>query len=100
MATAILSIAWVYFLIGAAFALWFVVAGAARLDETARGGSIGFRLLIFPGACALWPVLLWKFVSRAQPLTDASGQRLRALHRWLWPALAAAILILLWWALR
>lgn len=43
---------------GVMFGLWFVSRGAARLDDVAHHGSIGFRVFIFPGAAALWPLLL------------------------------------------
>lgn len=51
-----------YALLGAVFAGWFVTAGVGRLDESAKGGPWSFRLLIFPGCAALWPVLLVKLV--------------------------------------
>jgi hypothetical protein len=51
----------VYALAGVAFALAFVTRGVARVDPHAEGAGLGFRLLIFPAAAALWPVLckLW-----------------------------------------
>jgi hypothetical protein len=44
--------------IGAAFAAAFAAWGAGRIDPVARHGTWGFRLLILPGAVALWPLLL------------------------------------------
>lgn len=41
-------------------ALWFAFGGVDRLDEKARGAGWGFRLLLIPGAMALWPWLLWR----------------------------------------
>jgi hypothetical protein len=46
---------------GAVFAVAFVLTGAARLDEAARGATWGFRLVIVPGAVALWPWLAWRW---------------------------------------
>jgi hypothetical protein len=46
-----------YALIGALFAPAFVWSGAARVDPLARTGTWGFRVLILPGAAALWPLL-------------------------------------------
>jgi len=53
-----------YALIGVMFAIAFVTAGVARVDPAAHGAPIGFRILIFPGAAALWPVLLRKWIAR------------------------------------
>ena len=51
-----------YLLAGLAFATWFALAGAGRLDPIARNGSKGFRLLVIPGAALLWPGLLLRIV--------------------------------------
>lgn len=51
-----------YALLGVVFGLVFVTAGVSRVDSAAKGGPIGFRLLIFPGSAALWPVLLVKWL--------------------------------------
>src|SRR5262249_8399956 len=34
----------------------FILRGVGRVDEAARGASLGFRLLILPGTVALWPL--------------------------------------------
>lgn len=44
-------------------ALPFVLFGVQRVDAGAKGTSLGFRLLILPGAAALWPVVLYRYVS-------------------------------------
>lgn len=43
---------------GIVFAAAFVSAGVTTLDPQAKGSSIGFRLIIFPGSAALWPYLV------------------------------------------
>jgi hypothetical protein len=43
---------------GLLFALPFLAWGLPRIDTAARGTSLAFRLIILPGAIALWPVLL------------------------------------------
>lgn len=53
----------VYLSCGLAFAIPFVVVGVKRIDPHALHGSWGFRLLIFPGAMALWPLLLRRWMS-------------------------------------
>jgi hypothetical protein len=59
-----------YAAIGGVFALAFAAAGVGR---------IGFRLLILPGATALWPVLLrrWLRGDRALP-RERNAHRERA----------------------
>ena len=52
----------VYGLLGVVFALAFVTAGVGRVDASARGTGIGFRLLIAPGAAAFWPLLLTRWL--------------------------------------
>ncbi len=49
----------VYLAVGVLFGLAFVAIGANRIDPAAREGSWGFRVLIFPGSVALWPLLAW-----------------------------------------
>lgn len=56
----IVAAAELYGVAGAFFALWFVTKGAQSLDPAAGTGSAGFRLLILPGAAALWPFLLMR----------------------------------------
>lgn len=59
-AVAILLAFGAYAGLGALFAAWFVTAGAARLDPAARGLPLQARLILWPGAVALWPLLAWK----------------------------------------
>jgi hypothetical protein len=47
-----------YALVGLVFALPFAIRGAGRIDPAARTGTIGFRILVIPGAVALWPLLM------------------------------------------
>jgi hypothetical protein len=51
-----------YLLIGLLFALPFAWRWSARLDPVASGGTMGFRLLILPGAALLWLWLLLKLL--------------------------------------
>jgi hypothetical protein len=55
-----------YAVLGALFAAPFAWRLAARIDPVAATGTLGFRLLILPGAAALWPWLLVR-VLRARP---------------------------------
>ena len=51
-----------YLACGLLFGLAFVTAGVGRVDAAARGTTAGFRLLILPGAAALWPFLAARWV--------------------------------------
>ncbi len=57
----ILIIAFAYVAIGLVFALAFVCRGITSVDAAAKGSSAAFRLLIVPGASALWPLMLRKW---------------------------------------
>jgi hypothetical protein len=62
-ATLLILIAAAYFALGLLFALAFVtLGGAARLDPAARHATLTFRLFILPGAAALWPLLLSRWL--------------------------------------
>jgi hypothetical protein len=51
-----------YLAAGLIFALCFVIAGIGRIDAAARDSSLGFRLIVLPGAVALWPLLLKRWI--------------------------------------
>ena len=53
----------IYLIIGFVFAIFFVWKGAAKMDHNVVDTSIWFRLLIFPGSIAFWPILLKKWRS-------------------------------------
>jgi hypothetical protein len=56
-----------YLAAGLAFGLAFVGRGAAVVDPAARGMPLPVRVLILPGAAALWPWLLLRWLRRQQP---------------------------------
>jgi bacteriorhodopsin len=61
-----------YFLIGAAFAVWFLVVGVNRLDENMQESPRSVRFLLFPGSVLLWPVLLKKCINSSKSNTPTS----------------------------
>lgn len=61
LAQFLLAAVTVFITLGLLFASWFVTWGVARLDPSARGAGLGFRLLIFPGVVAWWPWLVWRW---------------------------------------
>lgn len=60
---------------GLAFALAFVTVGVQRVDPAARGAPWGFRLLILPGAVALWPLLLVRWLRAGPPPEERNAHR-------------------------
>ncbi len=53
---------YLYLLSGVVFAVFFLLRGAAVLDEAAKGISWKTRVFLFPGSAALWPLLLRKWI--------------------------------------
>ena len=47
-----------YAALGVVLAVVFVCVGVKRFDAQAVGTGLGFRVLIFPGSVAFWPLLL------------------------------------------
>jgi len=71
----LVSVAGVYIVIGVIFALFFVGLGVKRIDPAAEEGTIGFRVLIFPGAVALWPLLMRRSRERTPPPVERNAHR-------------------------
>jgi membrane protein implicated in regulation of membrane protease activity len=78
IAAALLIVLGIYLLCGLVFAVPFVVVGVKRIDPHALHGSWGFRLLIFPGAMALWPLLLRRWLSGIHEPPEESTAHRRA----------------------
>lgn len=55
-----------YLAIGACVGLAFVTVGVGRVDEAAKGSSIGFRALILPGCAVLWPLVVARWIRGAR----------------------------------
>jgi hypothetical protein len=53
-----------YLAIGLLFAVWFVAFGVIKFDDSAKGTSFGFRLIIFFGAAAFWAFLAWRLLKK------------------------------------
>jgi hypothetical protein len=51
----------VYLLAGVVFAIFFLSMGIEKMDASAHGSAFCFRMIIFPGTVALWPVLWYKW---------------------------------------
>ncbi|MBL8991476.1 MAG: hypothetical protein JNJ48_07855 [Phycisphaerae bacterium] len=53
----VLAVCGGYLALGAVWATVFVVALVGRVDSAAAGAPWTFRLVIWPGCVALWPVV-------------------------------------------
>lgn len=62
----IVLIAGLYATVGVAFAIAFVARGVSRVDQAAHHAPWSFRLVILPGAAALWPLMFarWRNAER------------------------------------
>ena len=64
----------IYAVVGFLFAIAFAFKGVASIDASAAHAPLGFRLIILPGAAALWPVLLHRWIrSRRGPRPGSSA---------------------------
>ena len=68
----------VYLSIGVLFALWFIAFGITKLDDSAKGTSVGFRLLIFFGAIPFWILLAWRLFKGEKRPMEQNAHRLEA----------------------
>jgi hypothetical protein len=61
-----------YGAVGVAFTVYLLARGLARFDSAAAHAGWGFKLLIVPGAVALWP-LLWRRVRAGGPAGERNA---------------------------
>lgn len=75
----LVRLAAVYLAAGVLAAIPFVLKGVGRIDPSALGASRGFRLIIFPGVVALWPLLVIRLLrGQTQPPAPQDAHRLAA----------------------
>lgn len=67
---------YLYALLGVVFALAFVTIGVNRIDSQANGSGAAFRLLIFPGSVAFWPLMLRRWIAgNSEPPEERNPHR-------------------------
>jgi len=64
-----------YLAAGVLFAIPFAFAGADRIDPAAHGSTKGFRATIVPGAIALWPLLLARWIRGVKTPLERNAHR-------------------------
>lgn len=67
VAELVVNVLGIYAAIGALFGIAFVIAGIGRIDPVAKGSTLGFRLIVLPGAALLWPLLLKRWFGARHP---------------------------------
>lgn len=65
----------IYLAIGFVFAVWFAAFGVAKIDDSAKETSIGFRLIIFFGATAFWVLLAWRLLKGKKRPSEQNAHR-------------------------
>lgn len=65
-----------YILTGFLFGLYFIRRGMGKIDPSAQQTGIGFKLLIFPGVVALWPILANRLLKhQSHPPEECNAHR-------------------------
>ena len=75
VAEALVSALLLYLLVGLALAIPFVARGVQRIDPSAQGAGLGFRLAILPGCTALWPWVLRRWLKGSPPPEERNSHR-------------------------
>ncbi len=68
IASSILLVVAGYFAIGVVCAALFIVRGISQIDPAAHAATWSFRILIMPGAAAMWPLVMthWFHATRGR----------------------------------
>ena len=65
----------IYLVVGVLFGIAFVTRGVQAIDHAAEGTGWGFRLIILPGVAVFWPLLLRRWIRKAQPAQERNAHR-------------------------
>lgn len=68
-----------YAALGLLFAVAFVARGIESLDPGALGSGWGFRLMVFPGVVAFWPLFLRRWIAGTALPVETNAHRRAAL---------------------
>lgn len=95
VASALASALGFYLVLGLAFAVFFVIFGAARVVPAAKRSGFAFRFTIFWGAILLWPVLLVRLINGPPQLVPPRTWRRAHARIWviLIPVVALGIMM-------
>jgi uncharacterized membrane-anchored protein len=79
-----------YLIIGLVFAVPFVLLLVNRVDPSAKGSTWGFRILVTPGVCLLWPLMLLRLLRGGTTPVECNAHRNCATSRVVEPPEKAA----------
>jgi len=80
MVEIIVSAIGIYLAIGILFAVWFVIFGITKLDESAKSTGIGFRLIVFFGVAVFWVLLAKRLLFHEILPTENNAHRRKSLE--------------------
>ena len=64
----------IYLIAGAVFVVPFLMKGLTKVDESAHGGTIGFKIIIIPGVIVFWPMLLSKWMKASHKPSNVKSE--------------------------
>ncbi len=75
LAEALVGALGIYAGLGVLVAIWLQLRGLDRLDPGAAGVGWGFRILVFPGLVAFWPLLALRALRGGGPPAEHNAHR-------------------------
>jgi hypothetical protein len=93
----VLVILAIYFGIGLCFGIYFVIAGAAKIDPLIKESKFNVRFLLAPGSVVTWPILMLRLLGKS---TSTKGVNLIKMHRIIWLSIAIIVPVLLFLSIR
>ena len=81
LANWIVGLLGVYLAIGVVFAVPFLIRGISQIDPVAAEGTRGFKVIIFPGVIAFWPLLARRWLTGITTPPEEKSPHRRAARR-------------------
>jgi hypothetical protein len=69
-----------YLAIGILFAVWFVIFGITKIDDSAKETGFGFRVIVFFGAAIFWVLLAKRLLFREKLPMESNAHRRKSLE--------------------
>jgi hypothetical protein len=78
LAQVVVALFELYALAGVVFAALFLPRAVGRIDPRVAGSPKVLRFVILPGVAALWPLLAWRWITRAHEPVERNAHRAKA----------------------